>query len=269
MSLSGSIYTGLGALTYAAACILLVVSNIFSLGFGAELAVYALLGLTLLMLCIISLKGGEYAPAFEFKNSFRLDVFAHLSAASFIILCALYVFEIYQFVSGGRFTAFRISVLALLAVLSLFSALCMASVGMSFGESRYDFRRLKWLSFAPMLWSIVQMCELLFNSFQVTLYASDALKVLCVVCVMCFYYRFSFETLSDSGASSHTLFFSGALPFSAVLFFIERLMLVLGGKAELFCEDSIFALALLLMSPFAFFIRRNILSYSKDSGYAK
>ena len=254
-----SIYSVLSLLALLASAVVLIVQSAFRLGIGAVLAVYILLFLSLGLLIAGSFRTKEYAGAFNFKNNYRLNVLAYICAAGFGVEMVSCLLQLYDYFTGEVIIFGRAPLLIITAVLSLVSEFTMALVAISFGDTKYDFRRIGFIAFVPLFWSMLRMGAMMTEAVNVANDVSSALKIIALIFVMCFYYRFSVEAIRDENASPQTAFVSGALFIVGVLFFISRLTLTALGDAEVLSYDNLLAVTVMTASLFSVFFRRNIL----------
>ena len=257
-----SIYSVLSLLALLASAVVLIIQSAFSLGFGAVLAVYILLLSSLGLFAVGTFKTKEYAGAFNYKNNYKLNVLSFMCAAGFGVEMVSNLLQLYDYISGDVIIFGRAPMLILTAAASLVSAFSMALVGISFGDTKYDFRRIGFIAFVPLFWSMLRMGMMLTEAVNVASDVPSALKIIALIFTMSFFYRFSVEAIKDENASAQTAFVSGALFIVGVLFFISRLTLTFQGEAEVISYDNLLSVTILTASLFSVFFRRNIITNS-------
>lgn len=215
------------------------------------------------MLGIDSMKPVEYANAYSGANTFHLNVLAFVAGVGMFvdfISDAIFAYKTYD---SGSISAIVFVPLCVSCFLALLSSFYFIMLAISFGSSNYDFRQLKLLHIVPLLWSISRlMC---FASFSLSLSQNDGsiLKLVVLVFAIGAFFSLSFEVENKSSLHKITMLFIRALYYSGTLYFINELMLLLGGSVAFSYDDGLLSVSLLFISAYMFFLEKSIISNSK------
>ena len=224
----------------------------------------ALVAAAIISISYESLKTKRYAKAFEFKNAFHLDVFSYLTSAgmflSFITQCVM----LYSAFSTPKRSLTVILSTIMSALCALVSSVYFIIVGFSFGDKNYDFREFKLIHIVPMLWALSNVFNLVELSTGFEKSIDSVLKYTTVMILVCFFYCFALETDSDEKAHNTTVLFARLYSYLSILFFTDRLILVLTGNVRLFGAENAFALTGLMICGFTFFFEKNIFNNSNN-----
>ncbi len=257
-----SVLTALSLLAFAAAGVLIALQCAFGLGLGILAAAYLMILVSFILLAVPSLKRNDYAGAFVYNSKYKMNVLAYLCAGGFVLETVSCALQLYEYFTMDRIIFGIAPVLIATAVFAVLSAFSMALVGMSFGDTRYDFRRISAVTYAPLAWTVCKIIYVILGYADIRSDASQLIKIIVLICTVCFFYRFSFEAVTGENASQRTVFFSGVMFISGTLFFVSRLALTLSAQSEFFGADNMFALTMTFVSLFAFFFRKNIIANS-------
>ena len=205
----------------------------------------------------------SYARVFMFENRFHLNVFSYLAAfgffAEFISLCHM----IYQSIESGAYNIFSyFAPQCLICVSALLSSFYLCAVALSFGSKRYDFRTMRLIHLVPLIWAIGRMLTLIENVDTLQGNPNTVVKYAVLVFALCFTFMLAYEVERTEGAKRITVFFTRAFSLLAEIFFFDSLMLLLAGKTKLNAPDTVLSFSLLLISSFAFFLEKSIISNS-------
>lgn len=243
-----------------AAAVLVVLQSALSLGAGCVIAAYLLIAASFVTLAAADYNISVNAKAFELENSLYMRVVAYLCALGFVIDTVSYLLKIYDCISGKSHTIAAIPLFSMSTVFALLAAFEMVLVAMSFGDSKYNFKRFALIAFTPLLWAVVKVSDMLLGYVNITKPA-DLLKAVVVAASLLFFYRFAYEVFKDGIASRFTLYFADLLTASGALYFVSRMALVITDSKALFEYDSLFAVVVLLIAVFSFTLKIRIIKY--------
>lgn len=238
--------------------ILLVADNIFfTIGFYLSFVI----GLVLLGVETISKK--DFANAFCFDNHFMLSGFSYLAGIGFFIDFVAGSFKIYN-VSTKLIYNRAVHLVPLVGecAFALFSVVCMITVALSFSKkSNYDFRNLQLFNIVPLIWFAFKGVGLLADN--VDIFSIDKLLAFVMVSfgIIAFYF-FVRETENKKGASPIGVYTFRGFYYSAVMFFIVNLMLVLKGDLEVISYNFANSVSYFFIGVFTYFFEKNILAHS-------
>ena len=205
------------------------------------------------------------ATAFEFRNPFHLDVFSYIASAGFFISFLTQCVLLYEAFGEKRVSLTYILPLIMSGLTALVSSVYFIIIGFSFGNKNYDFREFRLVHIVPMLWAISCIFNLLEVSSGFEKSIDSILKYTMMLMLVCFFYCFAMEVDSGSGAKKTTVLFARLFSYLSVLFFIDRLTLVLTEKEVLFGAENLTAITCALLCGFAFFFEKNILHSFENS----
>ena len=259
MNLTESVYYVVFMFATFAAMVLACVQTVFSFGLGVTLALYGLMLVALVFILLACRNKSELPPAFDFGTQHKIKLYSYLISVAFVVETVCELLEIYR-LFDGKTTAYGGAVLlALTAVSALMSALSFVLVGISYGETNHDFRRIPYLVFAPLLWSILRIAQLLSEFFSAGRELLPTLKVIALVFLMCFLYRFSFEAVKGGKTAKSTLFLSGAVFTAGALFWASHTSALIDKSESVNVLDLGLSLVALTVSYFAIKFRRSII----------
>ncbi len=227
---------------------------------------YALAGvylvLTLLSVCAIaweSLKIKRYAETFEFKNPFHLELFSYIASAglfiNFVVQCVL-LFNAFKL---HKTAPTYILPMIMSGICALISSGYFVIIGFSFGNKNYDFREFRLIHVVPMLWAISCIFNLIELSTGFEKSIDSNLKYVMIFMLVCFFYSFALEIDKKGNARRTTVLFARLYSYFSVLYFVDRLVLVLTYKANVLSGENAMALTGLMLCGFTFFFEKNIL----------
>ena len=256
MVLSISLFALISALLVIAAAVLVVLQSVLALGAGAVIAIYALLAASCVAMGVADFKANVASQAFRLSDALYMRVVSYLCAAGFVVDTVVYILRIYDCLSGKSDSAAAIPLFALSALFALLSALVMILVAISFGSSKYNFKRLTLMAFSPLIWAVLQVSNMMLGYVNASSPA-DFLKAAAVA----FFYRFAYEVAKDGTASRLTLFFADLLSVCGILYFVSRVALVIADGKNLFDYDNVFAVVILLIAVFSITLKVRIVKY--------
>lgn len=257
-------YSLFAVISFFAAVCLRLSMLLFDLSLFANYFYYLIVFSGIVFIGIECFKRKQYASAFVFENVFHLSFFSYVASlgffADFIHQCVKIFFSI-ENESNKNFTYFiPVCFICLTALLSSFY---FVNVGMSFSDKNYDFREFKLFHMIPVVWALFHIIVNLSEAVRFSRDIDDIIKYLVLIFSVCFFYCFASEIDNKNGAKRKTVFFTESFSFCSILFFINRLMLLLGKTVPLNDSDGVFALSCFLINGFVFFFSKNIISHSK------
>ena len=250
-----SIPSVLSSAAFAICTIIKALSTVFKWGGGADIAFYTALFITLILVAYRSFTQGDYKKATEFGN--ELKPFSFLASAAFMIEFVKTIIILYRTVDGKRYTPIELAVLIAICLFSLLSSLYLIAISLSCGKTSYDFKRLRFLHFAPLMWALFSIAGIITDAPSFINNGFAILKGFTLIFGALFFYTFIIEIENENGAKKSTVFFSKAFSYLCFLLFITRVF-ELAGKTAAFDEQSVFALSALLLGLFAHYYRKNL-----------
>ena len=266
-SLSARIFSLLSAVLLAASFLLRFFSIVHNLSETANIVLYALIAIGLSMITVSAIKENDYLSAFNFNNNKKMSIASYAASAGFFINFVHQCVVIYQSVENGEFKAFSFFVPACLACLSaLLSCFYFFTIGMSYSDNGYDFRKLKVLHIVPVLWAIANVLAVMTVAVSPLKDAGKVMKFAMLVCAVAFFYFLAVEIENKKGAKKATVLFSKAFSYLALMFFADRVMLLLSRDVVISDSDSVFSLVVIMIAVFAFFFQKDIIKNSIIKG---
>ena len=234
----------------------------FLAGIYVFLVIAALAGIA-----IESLKTKSYASAFEFKNPFHLDLFSYIAAAGFFLNFVMQCVMLYHTIKGGRINMTYVLPIIMSGITALVSSGYFIIVGFSFSGRNYDFRQFRLVHIIPMLWAVSCVFNLIEISSGFEKSIDSILKYSMMTMLICFFYSFALEIDVERRTRNTTVLFARAFSYLAVMFFIDRLALVLAKKAVPISAENFISLTCVMLCGFTFFFEKNILHNYINSEY--
>ncbi len=254
-------------LSFVAAFILLISSvAVYAIGVisGAQsktnIIVYLL---TLLMLCVLayqSFREKEYPKAFEPKKNRYIADSALLAGGGFIIDFIGSSIALYYLFDAKRVNPAETGLYIGGIAFSILSTLYFAAIYLSYTGNAYDFRRLKILHFAPLLWAISKSGLLILNAVGFRNDAFSTIKGLLLIFAILFFFTFIVEIENEEGAKKSFVFFIGALSYLCLLILFIRYFDMRYNNTPLVGEDTFFTATSLCLFMFTHYLRTNLLS---------
>lgn len=241
-----------------------VIENFVGSSTVLSIIYYIALVLGIMFLALDSFKQKNFAPVFIFKNRFHLNVFAIVVSVGLFVDFVCGVVKAYQtlfdssYISIPPFVALCISVF--MALLSSFYYVLVSS---SFGGSNYDFRKMRVLHFAPLLWAISKAFSVLDEVPSILQDDASILKYVVLLLLCCAFFFFAFEVDSTDGARKGTVFSFRAMYYTGIIYSINDLILLLGGAEGQSVFDHLFALTALTICGFMYFCEKNIVYHTR------
>lgn len=223
-------------------------------------AVYILLAVA--AVCAItleSLKVKKYANAFEFNNPFHLDTFSYIASAGFFLNFVMQCILLYSGLKNGEANITYILPLIMSGLCALISSGYYIIIAFSFGSRNYDFREFRLIHVVPMLWAISCVFNFIELTTGIEMKIDSVLKYLMIISVVCFFYCFAVEVDKSGDARRSTVLFARLYSYFSVLYFVDRLILVLSNHSVIFCAENGIAVTGIMLCGFTFFFEKNIL----------
>lgn len=258
-SLSSRIYSLLAVLFFVISSVLRIVAPLIGVSNGINIAFYVCLAVGGLLIILGAVGEDNANKAFEIENKVDLKVFGYLSAIGFFIDFVHQATRIYSYFQEDGYKSLSIIVpICVACVMALASSFYFFTIGMSYGDFGYDFRKLRVLHIAPMLWAIANALGIMTEAISPLKEVNSTIKYATLVVAVLYYYFFAREIDNESSAKKAFVMFSRMLPYLAVVLFIDRVMLLLTKNADMFDKNSVAGLSILLISLFALFHQRSI-----------
>ncbi len=208
----------------------------------------------------------NYAPAFCNCVNPRLKAFTFVLAAGFFADFINRCVSVYYVIENVRyFVVLGVLVRTVSALFALLSTVYFTFTAMSLGKSRFDFRNLKILHLAPVIWALARLFEALEQAgVDISDASGSILKYTMLFAALCFFYFFAAEIENSSGAKPLTVMFSNELSFFSLLFVSESVLaLIKNGFSDLSYE-TVLVLTAAAMCVFGFEFRRNIIKNTES-----
>lgn len=257
-------YSQISLLLFVASIIFKAVGTFASASPVLSVLFFVCLFLGIALIAVETFGQKNFAPAFNFENKFHLSFFAAAAALGLFADFVSDALALYGIVNGDGYNiAVGAVTVGAQGAFALLGAVCMIMVSLSFKkDTRYDFRELKLLNISPLLWAVskgVLMLTELENGFS----ATEVVRYIAVISAIAAFFFFAKEVDSKGGAAAVSVFSFRMFAYFAVMYFICRLCDMLGTKLSPIDGDSFFSYTMLLTGAFAYFLEKNILSYTK------
>ena len=222
--------------------------------------IYALVFLMLGILAYQSFREEEYPPAFEFKKSKGVASSAFLAGIGFLIDFINSAVGLYSSLNEKRINFAGVGANAVSVVFALLSSLYFITVFVSYKYTSNDFRRLKFLHFAPLIWAFAKSGLIILNAVAFKEDVFSSVKGLMLIFAILFFFSFAYEIENESGAKKAFVFFLGAFSYLCLLLFFIGFIDICYKKTALLSENTAFALSSFCIFFFVHYFRNNLLS---------
>ena len=187
MNFTESVSYALSMLLMIVGMALVGVKVFFSAGTGVTIGIFAVLAAALLLMLLACRKKDERPCAFDFERK-NIKWYAFCVAGAFLAEMVCSLLTVYDCYMGDTLAYSDIILYAVSAVTALFSAFLFVLVGMSYGGSNYDFRRIGSVAFAPLLWCMTRMSQSMTEYISVGKDVTATLKLLALLFLLLFFY---------------------------------------------------------------------------------
>ena len=255
-----SIPSVIGSASLIICIILRVLSVMLKWGGAANAVFYIAVLITIIITAYRSFSQSEYNRACDFKENMK--IYATGAAGGFIIQFIYCVISAGALADERYFNKASLISISAAGVFSLLSSLYFIAISLSCGKTSYDFRKLKILHFAPLLWSLCAIAHIIPNAPDFKTDVFSVLKALMLIFAMLFFYFFISETESESGAKKSTVFISKAFSYMCLLLFFSRAFEIIFKAETLYNCESLFALSALLIGTFAHQFRKGLADFT-------
>lgn len=262
-TVSAKIFSLIAMLLFFATVGLRLFMLLFDLSGFTVTIFYCLLSAAVAATAYNAMRVKSYSQAFNFKSHFHFDIMSYIGALGFFTDFVNRCVGIYNSIESTEYQSRLYFIVQCVACTAAFlSSLYLVAVGISFNDLNYDFRQLKVFRFMPLLWSIALILLVMQDAVSFESNVDEILKQILLVCGVCFFYRFASETLAQDNESAGraTVLFGRLYSYIAVVYFIDRLMLLFSQKTAVSDFDGIFSVSALLICTFVFFFERNIVA---------
>lgn len=265
-STGAKLYSLFAIISFFAAVGLRLSMLLFDLTKAFGIVYYIMIAAGVILIAVDSFKQKNYAGAFGFKNDFHLNAFSYLASLGFFVNFVYSCVKIFISAQDGSYKSLTYFIpLCLICIFALLSCFYFYTVGLSFGDKNYDFRELKIMHLAPLFWVGAHMLSVMHQAVSISRDINSVIKYAMLISGICFFYCFAGEIQSSGGAKPSTVFLARAYSYLSVMFFIDRLMLLLSGNAAIGDGDGLLAVSVLLICTFVFFFEKNIISHKSVS----
>ena len=262
-TVSAKIFSLIAMLLFFATVGLRLFMLLFDLSGFTVTIFYCLLSAAVAATAYNALRVKSYSQPFNFKSHFHFDIMSYIGALGFFTDFVNRCVGIYNSIESTEYQSRLYFIVQCVACIAAFlSSLYLVAVGISFNDLNYDFRQLRVFRFMPLLWSIALILLVMQDAVSFESNVDEILKQILLICGVCFFYCFASETLSQDNESAGraTVLFGRLYSYIAVVYFIDRLMLLFSQKAAVSDFDGIFSVSALLICTFVFFFERNIVA---------
>lgn len=236
-------------------------------GFDKIVAVltYVLIAVSFVYNYVDLKKRDAFAPAFEFDNAYKLDVFSYLVALGFFVEFISNVATLVKlFLNDNGLVISYIVPLIMCALFALLSSFYFVMVGLSFGTKDYDFRSFKLYHIVLLLWAVFKLMTLFGQVIRITYDVNAVLRYLSIMVLAFFFYYFVAEVENNGGANIHTIYCARMCAYCSGFYCLDRLMLLITKQVDLNSNNTYFAITLMFVCLFALFFEKNILHNSTN-----
>lgn len=215
------------------------------------------------VLLLDSRRHDDYAPAFCYDNSFRLDLLGYIASIGFFVDFVYNSVRVYLAVDNGS-SRNLISFLPLCIglAMALLCSLYYAIVGLSFGSTTYDFKELKLLHLAPIFWIVVRIISVLPQAVKPGEDVDMVLEYVVLAMLAGGCYFFAYEVSSQERTRVASMFMFRSSFYTGLLFFFDQLMLALSGANSIGSVDGMLSITVLCISLYMYFFEKNIIAHS-------
>lgn len=235
-------------------------------GIGVLNVLFALIvGVALAVITWDSFNNKNYAAAVDTKNNFHLDIFSYVASGGFFVSFITQCILFFGALMAHRMNPTYILPIVMSGIGAIVSSVYFIIIGFTFGDRNYDFREFKLIHVIPILWSVSCVFNLIEVSSGFEKDVDSILKYLMMILLAGFFYTFASEVDSNGKTKAATIALARAYSYITVLYFFDRMILVLSGKAALLSAENAVAVTCLMICSFTFFFEKNILSKSVDN----
>ncbi len=224
---------------------------------------YIVYGLVFLMLGILayqSFKEEAYPPSFELKKINSVADSAFVAGIGFLIDFVNSAATTVSALTSKRIIFALAGANAVSLVFALLSSLYFITVFLSYKYTSYDFRKLRYLHFAPLLWALAKSGLVILNAVTFREDVFSSVKGLMLIFAVLFFFSFISEIENKEGAKKAFVFFLGAFSYLCLLLFLIGIFALRYGKFAPISDNSAFFLTSLCLFFFAHYFRNNLLS---------
>lgn len=258
-SLSSRIYSLLSVLFFFTSVALRIAVPFFNLSLGLNIAFYACAGIGAVFIVLASIGIENTSKPFELNGNKLLGILSYIASLGFFVDFVSQAIAIYTSLNSSGFKLFSVLFpLCAGSAMSFASCFYFFTIGMSYGDSSYDFRKLKILHIAPILWAIANVLGIMTEAISPLKEVNSTLKYIAFIFAILYFYFFSKETFNNENAKRLTVSMAGLFSYVSILFFVDCAMLALTKNADVFDKNIVLGVTLLLVSLFALFHQRSI-----------
>lgn len=258
-SLSARIYSLLSIVFFVVGIALRIAVPLLSLSTGINVAFYicACVGAGFIILGAVS--ENISAKAFEINDKSKLNLIAFATSVGFFIDFVHQAVLIFSTLQGDGYKGFsNLAPPIVASLMAIASSFYFFTIGMSYSDFGYDFRRLKVLHIAPVLWAIANSLGVMTEAISPLKEVNSTVKYVTLIVSVFYFYFFSKEVDNNENAGKIFVMLSRLFSYFALMFFVDRLMLLLTKNANLLDKNSVLGASVLLISLFALFHQRTI-----------
>lgn len=254
-SLGARLYTLLAAIFFISSVVLRFGYILLDWSESVNIVFYVLSLLGIVFTALESLK--HRGTAFDLKQRRHMCFPSYACALGFFVSFVQSCIDIHEYLAGEGYVATSVIVAhCIMCGFALVSCGYFIIVGISFSDSGYDFRRLRLMHLAPIIWSIGAMLGELGKVFSIKNSADEVLRCMALVSLLCFFYFFATEVEGTADIKKITVIFAGISSYICALLFFDRAINAIGNVTLDYYMGV--AVTALMFSIFAYFFKRSI-----------
>ncbi len=221
---------------------------------NAVYAVLLLIGSALIVFRRIRLYPSRFGADAERTNK-NIRLFSSLAAACFFVRFLSQSVLLFRGITGRRTEGYFIAAIGVSTVLSLLCCVYFIAVALTYSRRNYDFKELYFFHLVPLFWSLSEIFSVIAGAGEFDRDIDSLLKYSALVALTLFFFFFARELDGDENAGRFSAVFSGLCTYLPLMFFADRLLMLIASEAQASSPDNVLALTGLALSCFAFSYR--------------
>lgn len=264
-SLSAKVYSLISLLLFVAALALRQLMLLLQMNEYVGIAFYLIVGVGTLFAFLSANRLDNLPVAFELNNSYHLDLLSYIASAGFFVSFIHQCVRIYASIENGSIRTLTYFVpICFIGLFSLLSCFYFFTIAMSYSDRGYDFRELKFLHLAPMLWAISNVLTVMSEAISPLSDIDGVLKYANLAVSIVFYYLFASEIENKDGTKKATIIFAKIFSYLSVLFLLDTIMTLIVNDHSSY-DDLLLSVSTFMISLFVAFFARSITNSNKGA----
>ena len=226
--------------------------------------------LTCVLLCILFIWANTRKREFlsvcgvQGKSRKSIAVFSVVGCVGFFADFMFNALRIHSIASSNQgYTVVSLVTYGITGIIAIVCAVCMVMVAMSFSRNtRYDFRELRVLNIAPLLWAIFKGASSL-QEFSQILDLDAAVGYITVVFSILSFFCFAKEVDNDGNAYGFSAFSFKSFGCISVLNLFCQMVNAVTNRGDMLGANTISSYIMLCVGLFSFSVGRSISQNSK------